>query len=309
MAMVVDPGRGALVVLGVAAVLSGCVGQSSDPGEGAKDETVAGLPETTVAWSMTGCKFGATFWPVPAASVTPFLPPGFRSKSIQEFVAEGFLPQADVPNPANDGNVGVEVFQCTQGVGLEGPLDGMGYASFYSGVEPPAELRRPGVSFYFVKWDTLIPDAPRRDLLASYGLPVHAGNTSVTVDVPNSGISTTFPQPVALAPATYDGRLEFGPHGGFTFSGRSGAPLPDGSFVEYMQTPGGLAEWSMAYSFRAGGAAAEQSVTVPAGSWFAEAFGEGEHDAQGFLGIIDFASGSLRIPAQPPANATAPPAP
>lgn len=235
-----------------------------------------------MAWTMSGCMFGVALIDVPAAAVQPFVPEGFRVQSVQEAGAEGQVGQ-DVPNPEADGNIGFEIFSCDSGSTLDGTTEPMIYASIFTGVEPPVELRR-DVQNHFVKWDVLIPDAPRRDVLVAAGIPAHGGAAAAAGELLGASMSSY------EASATIEGLGEF------AFTGRSVAPLPDGAFTEYTETPLGLVEWNMRYHLVAGGAG-PQTVTVPDGAWFNEILPAGTHDGFGFSGIIDFDEGSIAFPA------------
>lgn len=271
----------------LAIMLAGCSGSdgasgpAADEGDSAGDAAL-GLPAREIPWSLTQCRFAAFVLGVPASAVQPYVPAGFRVQSAGE-VAIGGQTGLPVPNPANDGNFGIEAFQCDEGTGLNGTLPGMVYASFFIGVEPPQELRR-DVANHFVKLDTLIPDADRRELLAAYGLPVHNGTATMSATV-MPGEATEF-----------SGSFEADGMGAFSLSGRAGIPLPNCSFTEYTPIPAGLAEWTMACTIVAGGGAAG-SVTVPGDSWAAQVVGAGTHQGAGFAGIVDFHTGSLLLPA------------
>lgn len=243
-------------------------------------EAAAGA--SALPWTLTTCKFGVAILEVPASAVAPFVPDGFRVQSSAEVAAEGQAGQ-DVPNPRGDGNIGFEVFECLEGAGLGENVTPMVYASVFTGVEPPADLRR-DVENHFVKWDVLIPDEPRRELLGARGIPVHAGTASISMETFAAGQLTA-----------YEGTLQIEGIGDFSFSGRTAAPLPDGAFAEYTQTPDGLVEWSMKYRLTSGGAG-PQSVTIPDGAWFNEILPAGSYDGAGFSGVIEFYEGSITFP-------------
>ncbi|HUR61429.1 MAG TPA: hypothetical protein VM286_03580 [Candidatus Thermoplasmatota archaeon] len=247
------------------------------------------LPARDLAWNMQGCVFVAAVLQVPAALVQPLVPPGFRVMHAAEFALEGASSQP-VPTPpapdGKDGNIGVEAFQCESGSGLNGSVPGMTYASFYTGVEPPASLKVAGTPFYFVKWDTLVPDLPRQDLLRSYGLPVHNGTATASLGVAQ--------QSLAKVQAT----LDFGSRGAYSFDATALTPFPDDrcGLIEYTQVPAGLARWDMKCSFKQGGVG-PLTVNVPASSWLGKITGGGAQQGLGFIGRVDFHTGMLHLPA------------
>src|SRR5688572_25765079 len=117
--------------------LAGCSG--SDDAEATAAVTSGGLPARELPWTLTNCRFAAFVLGVPAAAVEPFVPDGFTVQSAPQ-VAIGGQTGLPVPNPVDDGNLGIEAFECDEGMGLDGPVAGMTYASFFVGVEPPADL-------------------------------------------------------------------------------------------------------------------------------------------------------------------------
>lgn len=264
------------------AALAGCVTPAAEQAAPTPTPTGSATSPAPMTWTMSGCNFGVALVAVPASAVQPFVPEGFRVLSVAETGAEGQVGQ-DLPNPQEDGNIGFEVFQCESGEGLDGAIDGVVYASVFTGVEPPAELRR-DVQNHFVKWDVLIPDAPRRGALAAAGIPAHGGNASVETEV------------AAASATSYRGTVTIDGLGELSFTGRSIAPLPDGAFTEYTETPQGLVEWNMQYRLTAGGVG-PQTVVVPDGAWFNEIIAAGTHDGFGFSGVTDFYEGSILLPA------------
>lgn len=275
-----------LVAMLALALLAGCTSVPPVHVSG-----VPALPARSIDWSLHDCVFTAAVLQVPAAAVQPHVPPGFRVIPASEMAAEG-ASGLDVPSPpaadGNDGNLGVEAFQCASGMGLNGSVDGMAYASFFAAVEPPAALKKDGTPFYFVKWDVLVPDAARHDLLASYGMPVRTGNVSASLNLEAQSL------------AKVDARLEFGGLGNFSFDATALAPFPNDrcAFIEFTAVPAGLATWSMKCTFVTGGVG-PVTVAVPPGSWFADIVGPGAHNGLAFIGRVEFAPGSLSLPATP----------
>lgn len=273
-----------LTLAGIAALsLAGCASDAPEP-----DATAETLPALHLPWSMTGCRFAVLVLGVPASAVEPYVPQGFRVQSVAE-VAIGGQTGLPVPNPAADGNFGIEAFQCDEGTGLNGMVPGMTYASFFAGVEPPEELRR-DVANHFVKWDVLVPDAPRRELLASYGVPARNGTAVMAADV------------VGGLVAELSGSFAAEGMGSFGLDARAGIPLPECSFAEFQPlASGALATWTMECAVVSGGGAVG-TVTVPADSWAAKVVGPGAHQGGGFAGIVDFSEGRIELPEQQPAT-------
>ncbi|HUR26501.1 MAG TPA: hypothetical protein VM327_10860, partial [Candidatus Thermoplasmatota archaeon] len=68
---------------------------------------------------------------------------------------------------------------------------------------------------------------------------------------------------------------------------------------EFMQTPGGLAEWSTSATITAGGVG-PQMVMVPSAGKAADILGgSGQYRGVGFAGVVTFSDGVLKVPAQP----------
>ncbi len=142
---------------------------------------------------------------------------------------------------------------------------------------------RRDVTFHFVKWDTLVPDEPRRNVLQSYGLTVREGTATVE-------------QPFLQGPlSSYTGTLDFGGEETLTFEGSSLAPQDPVTFVEYMVTPNGLAAWSTTVEILAGGVG-PQTVIVPSAGKAADIVGSGTHRGVGFAGLANFAGGLIEAP-------------
>lgn len=260
-----------------AVAFAGCSGDDGTPERGGP------LPALSLPWSLTGCRFAVILIDVPAERVQPHVPEGFRVLSVAEVGLGGEA--GPVADAAGGGNFGIEVFQCESGQGLDGPVDGLSYGSYFTAVEPPAGLRR-DVSYHFVKWDTLVPDAPRRALLQEYGLPVRDGSGTVETDVTQGSLTS------------YTGTLDFLGEETVTFEGASLAPQEPVTFVEYMRTATGLAAWSTTMEFASGGPG-PQAVVVPSAGKAADVVGSGTHRGIGYSGIAAFSGGLLEVPGQP----------
>ena len=266
-----------LATLLASVAFAGCSTDDGTPERGGP------LPALSLPWSLTDCRFAVILVDVPAERVQPHVPEGFRVLSVAE-VGLGGDP-APVPDPAGGGNFGLEVFQCDSGQGLDGPAEGLSYGSYFTAVEPPADLRR-DVDYHFVKWDTLVPDTPRRVLLQGYGLPVRDGLGTVETEVLQGPLTS------------HTGTLDFFGEETVTFEGQSLAPQEPVTFVEYTRTSTGLAAWSTTMEFTAGGPG-PQTVVVPSAGKATDVLGSGMHRGIGYSGIATFSGGLIEAPAQP----------
>ncbi|MEX2291828.1 MAG: hypothetical protein WD794_16065 [Mycobacteriales bacterium] len=246
-----------------------------------------GQPGRTLEWGLTDCRGVVALIPVDRATLQPHLPAGF-SPTLPPSVA-ALLP----PDPRLEAVLGLEVFDCVQGEGLHGPVEGLDYASFWTFVEPPAHLADHGKQLTFFKWDTLVPDEPRRELLREYGVPARDGHVALDLwsdeVVPSTGSGA--PAVALDAGWSFDGGERY------TFTGVATAPVEfAGSFVEYGHAGTGLAKWATDYrSLRAlGGAGA---VTLDPAGFPAQALGRTVTDAY-FLVLtgLDFVDGQITLP-------------
>lgn len=264
-------------------VFSGCVtndetGTAPPPSAGGD----AGLSELQIPWVLTECRFVVGIVSAPTARLAPYLPKGFRAISLGEHA------HPSAPNPGSEGNIGVEAFICKEGQGLNETVTGISYGSYFSTVAPPPELRRTDVKFHFLKWDVLIPDAPRRALLQSYGIPAREGSASIA-QFTRQGETYAVDATLSLN-GTSVARIV----------GADTIPEPAGSFIEYTQTPGGIAAWYTKYTPVAVGTG---RVKFAAGSFGAKLAGTDELQGLSFGGMVSFKEGTLKLPAQPTAKA------
>lgn len=205
-------------------VLVGLLSASVAPGARAKPR--AG---DSIAWGLTACDAVIALIPVDADSVQAHLPKGFTAEVPDSVRA--LLP----PDPRLEAVFGLEGLACEEGVGLKRDVDGMQYGSYWTFVEPPKRLADDAYPLRFFKWDTLVPDRPRRNFLAARGLPVSDGDTTFT---------SWNPTPVGIA---FDVTLRLG---GSThrFLGSAGSPVDfSGTFVEFTKARRGLSAWRTAY--------------------------------------------------------------
>jgi hypothetical protein len=216
------------------ALLAGCAApQESEAGDDGGDGAAA-LPERELAWSLTGCRFVAGIVAAKASALAPHLPPGFRSLSMQELL------HPSAPRGTDEANFGVEALTCQNGSGVNGTLESMQYGSYFSAVDPPGELRGP-YDFHFVKWDVLVPDTERRELLAAYGVPARNGTAAFSM------FSETGPTFRVAATLQFEGE------GVSRLTATGAVPVEEGSFAEFTAVPSGFVAWSTKYAFAAGG--------------------------------------------------------
>ena len=231
----------------------------------APPSTAGTAPLESIAWGLDGCRFLIGFVQVADAALAAQLPEGFSP-------APGML-------PAGGPVLGIEAFECDGGIGLDGQwVKPIAYGSVFASASPPDDLAIEGTSTYWVKWDTLVPDAPRREALVAAGLPAHDGRTEVS-DGPGPRTAT----------------LELDGDGAFTVTA---APAPfaqqapgPGRFAEFTPTADGLARWNasaidMSTSLGAG------VVTVPAGSMAASLIGAQTAPATIMAGSWSFTEGA-----------------
>lgn len=211
----------ALVSLAVllALLVSGCI---ADPRALAPPEPT----ETTLPWGLAGCSFVVAVVPVPPERLADRMPEGFRSLTFEEIG----LPA----DPRGRGNLGVEAWRCNDGVGHNESvlLNDVSYGAVFSFVEPPEALRHNESRYHFVKWDVLIPDAPRRDLLADAGVPALNGSVEMA----------RFQQTAGRL--VFDVRLDL--NGTYALQGSAAAPADDlktMTFTEFTPARDGLVRW------------------------------------------------------------------
>lgn len=256
-------------LLALLVLAAGCVAPlEGAPGE---DAGIGGPAATTsLPWELRECRYFIADVSVPAERLQPLLPEGFT-------VAAAPGPLA--PVTGGGPYLGIEAFSCASGTGLANEtVAPIAWASFYTPVEGPAELM-PADHLVFVMWDTLVPDAARRDLLAARGLPVRAGEVAFE-DGPGGVTTLTF---------SLDGLGAFTLRGGPT---TAGSPFA-GDFVEYMEgDDGALAAWRTHYEAETL-ASGPVVVESPAGSWIAEVVGGERVQGRHITGTWSFTNGTI----------------
>lgn len=236
----------------------------------------------TLDWGLSGCRAVIALVPVEPAALQAHLPEGFTA-TVPDSVA-AVLP----PDPRLDAVIGIEALDCAQGVGLHGTVDDLDYGSFFTFVDPPAHLAAPERDLHFVKWDVLIPDAPRRDVLRRHGLAARDGAVAFETWLPGAG-GTAF-----------DVDLAFEGGEGYRFRGVAGAPTAfTGSFIEHSPATGGLATWTTQYD-AAAASGGGGTVELAPGGFPAQVLGRTLADAYFLVPTgLDFTDGAIVLP--PPA--------
>jgi hypothetical protein len=220
----------------------------------------------TLPWAITDCRFLVAFLDAPAASVQPFLPPGFT--------AAGGL-----------GSVGFEVHECARGSGLNGTVERLAYGAMWGAVTAPEAYRDPatGGQDYF-KWTVLVPDAPRRALLQEHGVSARDGATSV--------------RPGA-APGSWDAVMRMEGLGTFAVTAAgtpSERPMADLPFREFTNATGGPAVWRATNANWTLGQATAGAWQVPPGSVLARILGATAGVATVNAGHWSYRDGTIALP-------------
>lgn len=240
------------LVVAAALSFSACLGSGREdaPSPSPDGEGTGPLAEA-LAWGLTDCSFVVAYAPVAPDRLAPYLPPGF---SPSPYTAAGPAPLGAA--------LGLEAFRCSEGVGLEGPVPDLQYGSLFSAVVPPDSMRIEGVTNYYVKWDVLIPDDPRREALLRLGVPARDGEV----------LQDATPAPNGLT--VWDATLSMEGFGTVVFSAAIQAETlsSEFSFVEFSETPSGFVAWKgIASGQRIARGYGE--IEVPAGSWAEEVIG------------------------------------
>lgn len=272
-----------LLAILLTAGLVGCLGgEQRTPGDGASSPPRT-PEERSIPWGLTDCTALVWFVPADAEAVAEQLPDGFTPAGVIG------TPTGDPP-PAADGYLGFEAFTCETGRGLDGPVEGMTYATVFTSVVPPAELAVEGVGGqHYYKWHVLVPEEPRRTFLQDVGVPAVDGSVSLT-------------QP---APGVWSASFELDGLGAFAMTGPTQGPpsASEGSipFAEFTPAEGGFATWT-ASATNISRAAGAGTWTVPGGSWMADVLGDTRGAAPYDLDRWSFAEAAITLPG----NATVP---
>lgn len=169
------PVRLFMAILVLLTGVAGCIGDENEPAaeQAPEEDPPAPATPTVLPWGFSDCRWVVAAIPTQADGLTPHLPANFTPMTPEEMG----LP----PVPSADAVMGLEGFDCAQGQGLNGPVEGFIYSAYWSPVHPPEEKAREGALLQFVKWDTVIDDPPLRERLAEAGVPAVEG--AVTMDM------------------------------------------------------------------------------------------------------------------------------
>lgn len=261
-------------LIALALATAGCL--SSGPDASLADPPDKPAPESLdLDWGLTDCQAVVAFFDVEPEQVAAHLPDGFEPVSTAQGLAGAG------PNPTGFASFGMELFACTSGVGLNGSVESMAYGSYFAFVDPPEELRDPDVDAHFYKWDVLVPDPDRRELLADHGLLARNGSVSFS----------DFTQAASVAAVEGELEIEGAVH---RFSGHAAAPGPGTlAFVEFTHGTDGLVLWrTNAVSSAVG--TGSGSVDVADDTLAAEVLGAGPQDAVFIVMTASFEDGSIR---------------
>jgi hypothetical protein len=213
-------------------VSAGCLSPTTSPGD-APTETpdgTSGLGPAEIPWGMSDCRFAIAFVPAPKEKLQVLLPEGFAPTFPPAVAAQ--LP----PDPRWDGVVGIELFACANGIGMDGSALGeTQYGSIWTFVEPPPALKDPTVELHFFKWDMLVSDEDLRTALQGMGVAAHAGS-AVFMDAPAGDGAGPL-----TGVLTLDDTHEYG------FHGVVGKPEDfKATFVEFSSATSGLVKYRAA---------------------------------------------------------------
>lgn len=262
-----DGRRHAVVLLAIALLttaMAGCVGQQEDdtPGDTppADDDDAQTDPTgARLAWGFSGCKTVVAVIPVDADALSEHLPEGFEPISAEEAFG---LPS----DPRGEGAIGLETFRCEAGVGLNGTVEDLAYGAVFSPVDAPENLTRPAADLIFYKWETLVPDEPRRTFLADRGLPAVDGDTDL------SGL-----EQAPTGTHTFDVSLTLD-DASFTFTGTAGQAnedFRDGiAFVEFQAAEDGYAYWASLENAAEGANSGTGTVGLASNHWTSDVVGQ-----------------------------------
>ena len=284
-----------LAVIFAVLVVSGAVA-STTPGPAdeagasspldAAGDTAPGLARSPgrLPWDLLDCTFAIATVAVPSALLAEHLPAGFRPVGGN----------GAINTPAESqsvSNVGFEVDDCASGAGADGDVAGMTYAAMWVAVRPPIGLYRDGVAGYFVNWDPLVPDAPRRAMFDAAGVPARDGGVTIsspaTSGAPGGELAVTFSLD-GLGTFSYGGPVASDPRGqsGGTFgqwTQRSdGAARP----LTYWQT-----DWQTTSSYAGAG-----TLNVDEDSWWADVLGTTTVPVRLWTGTWAYTDGFIEFP-------------
>lgn len=222
-------GRGLPLVAALLWLAAGCTTTAPPPTDSSDPTSAPPSGDRVLPWGFTDCDMVAYFTAVPAEALAPFLPPGFRSLSLQELA----IPTA--PPTTQLANFGAEMLDCREARGLRTNITDGSYGSYFTAVEPPAELFNASHGLHFIKFDVLIADPDLRAELDAAGVPAVGGSASFVRFGDPTGTAPTG------APIPAEGSIYIGAGGAGLFDGAGLAPYPDppASFDEFAPLPDG----------------------------------------------------------------------
>lgn len=255
-------------------LVAGCAAPGGDDAAPAPDEPPT---QRVIPWGLTECRYLVGWTEVDEAALAPYVPDGFTLSRA------GLLPGGALARPY----LGFEAFTCASGAGLDGIVEQMTYGSVFTEVEVPEPLQDDESLFYVLKWDVLVPDAPRRELMAAQGFGARDGTAFVL-----GGAAGTAEAQLALEEVG-EFRMLFAPTQTVSSEGQGG-PFkeftPDAELARF-------ATWRASYAwdeptFRQG----RGFVELSEGSWPAEVLGATRAPAAFHAGTWSFADATLTLP-------------
>ncbi len=237
------------------------------------------LPQATrlvLPFGLEDCDFVVAMVPVDAVLLSERVPRGFQ------LVTTG-PPIDGVPSAL----LGLEAFACTsEGLGDE-PV-GYAYGSVFTAVSPNATFLKESVDEYYVKWDTLVANATKRDEMRPFGVAAFAGSVNVALDVTG---------PIGIVQAD----LDMGEGGSFSIqaTGNQVQNAPGFEYIEYVPAANeSLGAWHSTTQARTLTFRGQGVVNVDPTSWFGAILGGGPISAQVATGTWSFAPGNITVPVE-----------
>ena len=236
-------------------------------------------------WRLDECQFAIAVVAMDPALVGARVPEGFRLLAVEEI--PGFPVRDD---PRGEGNLGIELFRCASGSGANATenLTEVSYGSVLSFVAPPEHLRDANATHHLLRWDVLVPDDARRQLLRAEGADAMPGNVTFSrfQDVgPLKGVQ---------------GLLQMG-NASYAFDA-AGAPAGAANFTEmrlvaFTPARGALVEWRANLTAPQAQAGVGLVDLADAPEWVRDAAG-GSQRAQAYYvtGTGSLANGTIALP-------------
>lgn len=255
-----------LAVLMLTSGMAGCIGNEdgSDIEDVPSGDDGTATTAQTLPWGLSNCQVVVAIVPVDAGALSAHLPEGFEPVAPEDAFG---LPD----DPRGDGAIGLETFACESGAGLNETVEDLAYGAVFAPVEAPGNLSHPEADLVFYKWETLVPDDPRREHLSARGLPAVDGSTDL------SGL-----EQAPTGTHTFDVSLRLG-DASFTFTGTAGQANEDFrqgiAFVEFQAAEEGFAYWTSLENAAEGANSGSGTVELPADHWTRDVVGQGSTQA------------------------------